>query len=182
MYTMVMMMAMSGSADTASFGGKLFNRGGSCHGSVAAATGCQGSFAAAPVSNCHGMVVASTGCGGHSRGGMLGLGMRGKLRNAFGHNGTSCGGGMVVSAPVAVTSACPEFCPTTSMLVHAPVMSAPVVPATVVPGTVVPGTVVTPTAKPEPAKMPEVKKSEPSRPKVEDKKNEKFFFFVQSCR
>ncbi|MGL6076138.1 MAG: hypothetical protein ACRC8S_18420 [Fimbriiglobus sp.] len=89
MYTMVMMMAMSGSADTAGFNGKLL--GGSCHGArvVTVAAGCTGAVPApAPVfAGCTGAAPAAAGCNG-CHGSFLGLG----LLRGNGCNGNGCNG------------------------------------------------------------------------------------------
>jgi hypothetical protein len=108
MYTMVMMMAMSGSTDTANFGGKLFGRGNSCHGNscqgaMVVSAGCSGSYAAPTVpapaytgcsgTSCHGSMSCHGGNGG---GGFLGL--RGRMGNRSGcHGSTSCSGYIVPS-------------------------------------------------------------------------------------
>ena len=86
MYTMVLMMAMSGSGDVASFGGRFSGCHGSCHGAPAAVTsGCSG-YAAPVASGCTGYAApAAAGCcGGGS--GILGLGL-------FSGRSTSCHGG-----------------------------------------------------------------------------------------
>jgi hypothetical protein len=118
MYTMVMMMAMSGSADTTGFNGKLF--GGSCHGArvVTVAAGCTGAVPApAPVAaGCTGAAPAAAGCTG-CHGGFLGLGLlRGHshgctgssflgIRSHFQSHG--CHGSAVAApAPVAAPAAC----------------------------------------------------------------------------
>ena len=92
MYTMVLMMAMSGSGDVTSFGGRLLGGNGSCHG-AAVTSGCSG-YAAPVASGCSGYAsgcsgyatpaVASGCCGGGS--GILGLGL-------FSGRGSSCHGG-----------------------------------------------------------------------------------------
>ena len=100
MYTMVMMMAMSGSADTSNFGGKLFNRGASCNGcsGVVVATSCNGCSGAAPTvpapsgcsgSSCYGS-TSCTGCGGG--GGFLGLRSHFSRKMGSGCHGSSCSG------------------------------------------------------------------------------------------
>ena len=86
MYTMVLMMAMSGSGDVSSFGGRFMGGNGSCHGAPAAVTsGCSG-YAAPVASGCTGYAapVAAGCCGGGS--GILGLGL-------FSGRSTSCHGG-----------------------------------------------------------------------------------------
>ncbi len=99
MYTMVMMMAMSGSADASGFGGKLFNRGASCHGSscsgVVVATGCTGAAPTVPAptgcsgSSCYG-ATSCTGCSGG--GGFLGLRSHFSRKMGSGCHGSSCSG------------------------------------------------------------------------------------------
>ena len=70
MYTMVLMMAMAGSGDTASFGwNKSGCNGTSCTGTVVATscTGCTGTVVAASCTGCSGSVTASChGCSGSS--------------------------------------------------------------------------------------------------------------------
>ena len=199
MYTMVMMMALSGSADTASFGG-LFKRGGSscgggcsgvvvtpavgCHGSVPM-MGCHGSV---PMTGCHGAVAPAAGCSGEAKSGFLGFGLCGKKKAAA----SGCCG---VPAPVVYAPVCPQVCPAPIVcapvcpeacpLVPAPSYAMPIdcAPVVTMPGVPAGPAVMpsTPAVKPEPAKMPEVKKNEPSTgtpknepspPKVEEKKNE----------
>jgi hypothetical protein len=105
MYTMVMMMAVAGSADTASFGWKKNScHGGAvvagCHGAIPAYAGCHGSGYLPSYTGCHG---AYAGCYGSScygeRGGFLGLrgnscdGGRGGFLGLRGGRGYSCHGG-----------------------------------------------------------------------------------------
>lgn len=106
MYTMVMMMAMSGSTDTANFGGKLFGHGSSCHGNscngaMVVSAGCSGSYAAPTVpapayagcsgTSCHGSMSChgSTSCHGGS--GFLGLRSHFSRKSGC-HGSTSCSG------------------------------------------------------------------------------------------
>ncbi len=103
MYTMVMMMAMSGSTDTTAFGGKLFGggcHGTSCHGAMVVSTGCTGSHAAPTVpapayagcsgTSCHG----STSCHGGS--GFLGLRSHFSRKSGC-HGSTGCHGSVAPS-------------------------------------------------------------------------------------
>ncbi len=102
MYTMVLMMAMSGSPDVAEFGG----RSSGCQGAVASCKGDRGGFlglrdrgGCTGNTSCHGaVVVVASGCHGNSchGGGMSCKGERSGflgLRNRAGcHGGTSCHG------------------------------------------------------------------------------------------
>ncbi len=111
MYTMVLMMAVGGSADATAFGG----RKASCHGGgyTPAYTGCSGSGYMPSYTGCSGYAPAATGCTGStschgsSRGGFLG--------GLFHRNkGTGCHG---ASAGCTGYVATPTCCP-------APVMAA----------------------------------------------------------
>lgn len=94
MYTMVLMMAMSGSGDVSSFGGRLLGGNGSCHG-AAVTSGCSG-YAAPVASGCSGYATAANGCSGYAApvaagchgggSGFLGLGL-------FSGRSSSCHGG-----------------------------------------------------------------------------------------
>lgn len=114
MYTMVLMMAMSGSGDVSSFGGRLLGGKGNCHGAAVStagygysshvAAGCNG-YAPAVASGCHGYAASAgygyaapvaSGCSGYAASvaegchgggsGFLGLGL-------FSGRGNSCQGG-----------------------------------------------------------------------------------------
>ena len=113
MYTMVMMMAMSGSADTTGFGHKM--RGGcdgmGCNGAaVVVASGCSGCTGAAPAAvasagcqgsaSCYGS-TSCNGCGGGS--GFLGL--RGHFSRKM-RGGSSCSG---YAAPSAGCTGCSGY-------------------------------------------------------------------------
>lgn len=71
MYTMVLMMAMSSSADSTAFGGRL--KGGSCQGVVVTqSVGCVGYGAPIASAGCAGYThSAGAGCVGTSRGGLF---------------------------------------------------------------------------------------------------------------
>lgn len=110
MYGMVLMVAVTGSGDTASFG----KRGGGCNGDVVASAGCDGGghhFRG----GCHGGFLGGrrggNGCSGASAGGCNGS-------YAGGCNGSYAGGctGTVVAAPVVAAPA--------PVVVAAPVVAA----------------------------------------------------------
>jgi hypothetical protein len=127
MYTMVLMMAMSGSGEAPNFGGRLFG-GSSCHGSAPVAASCQGSvpvFVAAPAgctgarpAGCTGGVVAApAGCTGNSCHGGGFLGIRKAISSHF---NKGCTG----SAPV--SAGCHGSVPVSSGCHGAPVAAMPV--------------------------------------------------------
>ena len=150
MYTMVMMMAMSGSTDTTAFGGKLFGggcHGNSCHGAMVVSTGCTGSHAAPTVP-----APAYTGCSGTScHGGSGFLGLRSHFSRKSGcHGSTGCHG--YAAAPAAA-----DCCGTTAAY------STGCVGSIVTGGT--PGAVITETPAAGVKEMPKAKDA----PKVEKK-------------
>lgn len=98
MYTMVLMMALSTSGDTASFGKKNGCCGGvvvtSCHGCTGASAGCTG------YSSCHG--CSGSSChGGREKGGFLG-GFLGKKSC----HGSSCHGSSCYGSCTGITTGC----------------------------------------------------------------------------
>jgi len=154
MYTMVLMMAMAGSDDVASFGGRK-NKDNGCHGGAVVATSCTGyapasgcSGYAPAYSGCTGTVAAYSGCSGNTScngsksGGFLGLRSGGGggflgLRNKDKGNGcsgtTSCHGYTTgCTGHAAYSTGCTGYHPgystgcTGGMIVGYPTTTAPV--------------------------------------------------------